>query len=376
MSWTGRQLTQLTKDDTTIVYKYDSDGLRTSKTINGQEHRYWYQDGRLIYEERDDGRQFYYSYDGYGNLVYIRYYYNGKSYAYYVQTNARGDIEAMYGGDGIVRVRYIYDSWGNTLSVQDANGKKITDPNHMGNLNPMRYRGYYFDTETGLYYLHSRYYDPKTCRFVNGDGYVSTGQGLLSHNMFAYCLNNPVNKVDPNGDAAIEAAIIAAGLAVSLISALDMGISASMSGQNFWAGFGAGFIGGAVGYIIMWKLVPVLGPWASVVGRGAGTAVTGLSNELLQYGNLNNMNWGAYGADIIMDMTFSMIYCALPPIPGAAVDAVVDVGQTYLYYTPQAQENIRNGYQHNTNKSKVPSKPNTSSTRGAGGRFGVSFSIY
>ena len=273
-------------------------------------------------------------------------------------------------------MRYIYDSWGNTLSVQNANGNEITSPNNMGNLNPFRYRGYYFDTETGLYYLQSRYYDPQTCRFVNADGYVSTGQGLLSHNMFAYCLNNPVNKVDPNGDAAIEAAIIAAGLAVSLISALDMGISASMSGQNFWAGFGAGFIGGAVGYIIMWKLVPVLGPWASVVGRGAGTAVTGLSNELLQYGNLNNMNWGAYGADIIMDMTFSMIYCALPPIPGAAVDAVVDVGQTYLYYTPQAQENIRNGYQHNTNKSKVPSKPNTSSTRGAGGRFGVSFSIY
>ena len=58
-------------------------------------------------------------------------------------------------------MRYIYDSWGNTLSVQDANGKEITDPNHMGNLNPMRYRGYYFDTETGLYYLQSRYYDPR-----------------------------------------------------------------------------------------------------------------------------------------------------------------------------------------------------------------------
>ena len=201
MSWTGRQLTQLTKDDTTIVYKYDSDGLRTSKTINGQEHRYWYQDGRLIYEERDDGRQFYYSYDGYGNLVCIRYYYNGKSYAYYVQTNARGDIEAMYGGDGIVRVRYIYDSWGNTLSVQDANGKEITDPNHMGNLNPMRYRGYYFDTETGLYYLQSRYYDPKTCRFVNADAVVSAvGSSIQGYNMFAYCMNNPVNMTDPTGN--------------------------------------------------------------------------------------------------------------------------------------------------------------------------------
>lgn len=173
---------------------------------------------------------------------------------------------------------------GNILSVQDANGNEITSPNNMGNLNPFRYRGYYFDTETGLYYLHSRYYDPQTCRFVNADGYVSTGQGLLSHNMFAYCLNNPVNKVDPNGDAAIEAAIIAAGLAVSLISALDMGISASMSGQNFWAGFGAGFIGGAAGYVVTWGLLPILGPSSSIVGRGTGTAVTEICNELFQNG--------------------------------------------------------------------------------------------
>ena len=172
-------MTQLTKDGTTITYTYDADGLRASKTVNGQEHRYWYQDGRLIYEERDDGRQFCYSYDGYGNLSCIRYYYNGESYAYYVQTNSRGDVEALYGGDGIIRVRYIYDSWGNTLSVQDANGNEITSPNNMGNLNPFRYRGYYFDTETGLYYLQSRYYDPETCRFVNGDNQLSTGGDLM-----------------------------------------------------------------------------------------------------------------------------------------------------------------------------------------------------
>ena len=122
----------------------------------------------------------------------------------------------MYGGDGIVRVRYIYDSWGNTLSVQDANGKEITDPNHMGNLNPMRYRGYYFDTETGLYYLHSRYYDPQTCRFVNGDGYVSTGQGILGSNMFAYCENNPVNRIDPSGEIAITATITGTAIGVAL----------------------------------------------------------------------------------------------------------------------------------------------------------------
>ena len=86
----------------------------------------------------------------------------------------------------------------------------------MGNLNPFRYRGYYFDTETGLYYLNSRYYDPETCRFVNGDGYVSTGQGILGSNMFAYCENNPVNRIDPSGEIAITATITGTAIGVAL----------------------------------------------------------------------------------------------------------------------------------------------------------------
>ena len=101
--------------------------------------------------------------------------------------------------DGSLRARYIYDSWGNTLSVQDGNGQEITSAEHIANLNPFRYRGYYFDLETGLYYLQNRYYDPQTCRFVNGDGYVSTGQGFTGNNMFAYCLNSPVQFVDKTG---------------------------------------------------------------------------------------------------------------------------------------------------------------------------------
>ena len=68
-----------------------------------------------------------------------------------------------------------------------------------GALNPLRYRGYVYDTETGYYYLHSRYYDPEIGRFINADVFASTGQGLLGNNMFAYCLNNPVNLLDRNG---------------------------------------------------------------------------------------------------------------------------------------------------------------------------------
>ena len=86
------------------------------------------------------------------------------------------------------------------LSVTNASGVAQTGANFIGNINPIRYRGYYYDTDLGLYYLQSRYYDPETGRFVNADAYAQTGTGLLDKNMFAYCLDDPVNLVDEAGD--------------------------------------------------------------------------------------------------------------------------------------------------------------------------------
>ena len=86
--------------------------------------------------------------------------------------------------------QYEYDPWGKVLSVTGSN----TD---IANLNPLRYRGYYYDTETGFYYLQTRYYDPAICRFINADGQINSG--LLGTNLFAYCLNNPINYIDPLG---------------------------------------------------------------------------------------------------------------------------------------------------------------------------------
>ena len=248
---------------------------------------------------------------------------------------------------GATAAWYEYDAWGNVVSV----GGNAS----IANLNPIRYRGYYYDAETGFYYLNSRYYDPEICRFVNADGYASTGSALLGHNMFAYCLSDPINHIDPDGEFAITTAFLLTGLAVTLISGLDMGISASMCGQNFWAGFGAGCIGGAVGYLTTALLLP--SGFAPIAGRGIGTAVTGITNELFQYGNFDNMNWGAYGADIMMDMTLSM----LSPFPNNSIssgiaDGFVDVAQTELFYTPKAQVHTQN-----IGKSKSSIKVTTSS---------------
>jgi len=127
---------------------------------------------------------------------------------YYYVLNLQGDVVKLVEHIRNGRVytlntvaEYTYDAWGKPLSTTDGEGNSVANT-HIAKLNPLRYRGYYFDMETGFYYLQSRYYDPTLRRFINADSYQSTGQGILGHNMFAYCLNNPVNMTDLNGEAA------------------------------------------------------------------------------------------------------------------------------------------------------------------------------
>ena len=120
--------------------------------------------------------------------------YNGTFY-YYI-TNLQGDVMKLVSASGTAVATYTYDAWGNILSTTGTNGT-------LANANPLRYRGYYYDSETKLYYLQSRYYDPAIGRFINADRLASTGQGFIGCNMFAYCLNGPANYTDTNGNDAI-----------------------------------------------------------------------------------------------------------------------------------------------------------------------------
>ena len=198
----GRQLASIenANNNLNITYKYNDNGIRTEKTVNGVTTKYYLNGSKVIYEKTGDNIS-YYTYDESGNVLGIKYNDN----QYYYKKNLQGDIIGLLDSNLEEVVQYSYDSWGNTLSIADGQGEPITDETHIGHINPYRYRGYRYDKETGLYYLQSRYYSAQWGRFINFDNYGGQVGDLLSHNGYAYCLNNPVNMVDEDGNFAIAA---------------------------------------------------------------------------------------------------------------------------------------------------------------------------
>ena len=181
----GRSLATATDGTASISYAYDASGLRTSKTVDGVTHYYYYASGKLLRETYGSNvLDFFYDQNGQP----FAFSYNGVRY-YYI-TNLQGDVEYIIDGNKNIVGAYKYDPYGNII----AGGTTA-----IAVINPLRYRGYYFDTDSGFYYLQSRYYDPATCRFINADVYTSTGQGILGNNMFAYCSNDPVKNADHLG---------------------------------------------------------------------------------------------------------------------------------------------------------------------------------
>ena len=186
-------------------YTYDQDGVRATKvkTYGGMEDSatsYFVENGVMVGEctVRNGSTitsKILYQFDENGQRTGFTY--NGTQY-YYLY-NLQGDVVAVLDSNASIVAKYTYDAWGKVLSVTNASDTVQTSASFIGNINPIRYRGYYYDVETGFYYLQSRYYDPETGRFVNADGLVQTGTGLMDKNMYAYCLDDPVNLVDNTG---------------------------------------------------------------------------------------------------------------------------------------------------------------------------------
>ena len=231
----GRRLATITASSggTVASYTYDVDGLRQTKTVGGVEHRYVWQGNKLV-SEYWDGKELEFFYDESG-MPYAFSYKSSSSATpvfYYYVTNLQGDVVKILTASGTEVANYSYNAWGKLLSSSGT----------MASVNPIRYRGYYFDAETGLYYVSSRYYDPEICRFINSDDVSNLGSNcdFASVNLFAYCGNNPVNRSDPDG-------------------------------TDWRTVFAVGFKAAAIGLVVLATL-PFSGPLLAGAGAAAATA--------------------------------------------------------------------------------------------------------
>ena len=191
MDWEGRQLKSAGKNGTNLSFTYDSEGIRTSKTVGSTTTKYLL-NGTQILAQTTNGTTLSFFYDQQGNRVAMA---DSGNHFYYYIYNLQGDVIALAdAATGKLVVTYTYDAWGKLVELKDNTA------NSVGTQNPFRYRGYYYDTETSLYYLQSRYYDPDTGRFISSDEYISGASGTTKgYNLFVYCDNDPVNKSDDNG---------------------------------------------------------------------------------------------------------------------------------------------------------------------------------
>ena len=202
----GRKLASFTNNYGDIYeYRYDADGHLISKdlsfepgeVIESLEHT-WI-DGRLYYM----GNDFYsmeFTYDESGRPFSMYCVGPMTTDTVYYMYNLQGDVIALITDEGDIVVEYTYDEWGKCTMQWFPTGDD--DYSDIGELNPFRYRGYYYDNATGFYHCGTRFYDPNIGRWINVDGFVSTGQGVRGYNMFVYCLNCPVTGIDFYGNRA------------------------------------------------------------------------------------------------------------------------------------------------------------------------------
>lgn len=193
-TWLGRIMQSATivedGETTTAIYSYNADGQRIQKVVDGSTTKYFY-NGDILAGMTVGANKIVFLYDETGAP--FGFTYNGTAY-YYVK-NLQGDIIGITDSTGLLVVEYAYDTWGKLLSVSGDAADTI------GQKNPIRYRGYVYDSETGYYYLNSRYYSPGLCRFISADEveYLGAVDGIIGQNLFSYCLNNPVNMIDVTG---------------------------------------------------------------------------------------------------------------------------------------------------------------------------------
>lgn len=176
----------------------------------------------ILFEDRGN-YVLYYLRDNQGNIFGIEY----QGEKYYFGKNNQNDVTSIYNSKGEIVVTYTYDSYGKILDIKDALGVSIEENDHIGIVNPFRYRSYYYDNESRLYYLKSRYYNPEWGRFISPEDVIGTNIDILGINQYIYANNNPLSFVDQDGlsPLAIPASVAANG-ALSIFTIGIMAVAA------------------------------------------------------------------------------------------------------------------------------------------------------
>ncbi|MBQ9716317.1 MAG: hypothetical protein IJV77_07950 [Clostridia bacterium] len=234
-------------------YTYNSAGIRTSKTVGGVTTNYAVSGGTILSEITNGVTTiYYYSADGIIGF-------NRAGVDYFYRKNMQGDIIAIVNASGGVVAKYVYDAWGNHIAYYwngNAFAEAISNTTNancqIALFNPFRYRGYYFDNETGLYYLNSRYYDPQVGRFINADtiDYLDSSS-VDGVNLYTYCYNNPIMYADPSGhwvETVFDILSLSASIVEVVINPLDVWAWAGLAGDAldlipFVTGVGEGIKG-------------------------------------------------------------------------------------------------------------------------------------
>ena len=258
----GRILKKINTSDKSVQMSYDSNGMRTQKTVDGVKTNYYYDSNKnlIALVKGNDTLLFYYDSDGSATS----FSYNGTMY-FYVK-NLQGDVVRIIDLSGTEVASYVYDAWGN---IKDTKGEPT-----IREINPIRYRGYVYDEETGLYYLQSRYYDPFAGRFLNADDaeFIGKTGTALSGNIFAYCENNPISNTDENGHWLVRLFCGVAGAVVfgtvANIFCRILGVSSTVR-RWITAGFSllGGILGAVFGPSLLAKFAPKALSWIKSVEK-------------------------------------------------------------------------------------------------------------